>query len=158
MLGSNIWIATGGSVARIHHSPDTGKSWQTYATPIRSGNESSGIFSLEFLDPNNAVAIGGDYLKPDLHSNNVATSRDGGKTWTIAPGVPMKHKACVQSLGESRVLTCGRTGVAFSDNAGKSWSTITKDGYFTLAVDRNSGTGFLAGKDGRVARFELQIK
>jgi photosystem II stability/assembly factor-like uncharacterized protein len=158
LIGKNIWIATGGSTARIHHSPDDGHTWNVYDTPIRSGNESSGIFSVEFLDANNGVAIGGDYLKPSLDSKNVATSIDGGKTWKLSPAVLMPHKACVRSLGHNRLLTCGRTGVAFSANGGQAWTTVSPAGYFTLAVDRQSGTGFLAGKDGRIARFELSKK
>jgi photosystem II stability/assembly factor-like uncharacterized protein len=155
MIGRNIWIATGGSVARVLHSADDGKTWTAHTTPVRSGNESSGIFSIAFVDPKTAVVVGGDYKLPDRDRDNVARSVDGGKTWTPLPSVRMPHKACVRSLGNGRLLTCGRTGVAFSSDAGRTWKRVTKDSYFTLAVDRQSGTGFLAGGDGHVARFEF---
>ena len=67
----------------------------------------------------------------------------------------MPHKACVQSLGGGRLIACGRTGVAFSADAGRTWETVSADSYYTLAADLKSGAGFLAGKDGHIARFEL---
>ncbi|MEO2016672.1 MAG: oxidoreductase [Fuerstiella sp.] len=151
----NIWIATGGSVARVLHSADDGITWDAYDTPIRSGNESSGIFSIDFIDHKRAVVIGGNYSQPELDRDNVATSVDGGRTWLTLPTVRMPHKACLQSLGGGRLLTCGRTGVAFSADNGRTWKTISTDSYYTLAVDRSSGSGFLAGKNGHIARFEL---
>lgn len=155
MREGNIWIATGGSVARVHHSADSGKTWSAIDTPVRSGNESSGIFSIDFIDSERAVVVGGDYKLPELDRNNVARSIDGGKSWVPLPQCRMPHKACVRFLGDGRLLTCGRTGVAFSSDHGQTWQVITTDSYFTLAVDRDTGSGFLAGSNGRVARFEL---
>jgi len=151
--GRSIWIATGGSLARVLHSPDDGMTWSAHDTTMRSGNDSSGIFSIAVIDNETLVAIGGDYVHPERDTGNVARSIDGGTTWHTLQTVRMPHKACVQSLGHGRLLTCGRTGVAFSADAGQTWQSITKDSYFTLAVDTRSGTGFLAGADGRVARF-----
>lgn len=153
--GRNIWIATGGSVSRVWHSQDDGTTWQPYDTKIRCGNESSGIFSIDVIDHRTAVAIGGNYAEPELDRDNVALSSDGGKSWFALRNVSMPHKACVQSLGGGRLLTCGRTGVAFSRDAGKTWETISGDGYYTLRADLSSGTGFMAGKDGRIASFTL---
>ena len=153
--GRHIWIATGGSIARIFHSADAGMSWTAHDTGIRSGTESSGIFSIAALDHKTVIAVGGDYVHPERDTGNVARSTDGGRTWKTLQTVRMPHKACVQSLGHGRLLTCGRTGVAFSDTAGQTWQPVTEKGYFTFAFDRRSGTGFLAGGDGRVARFTL---
>jgi photosystem II stability/assembly factor-like uncharacterized protein len=155
MVGRHIWIATGGAVARVLHSADDGVTWTAHQTPVRSGNESSGIFSIDFIDPKTAIVVGGDYLRPELDRENIARTVDGGQTWTSIPSVRMPHKACVRSLGEGRLLTCGRTGVAFSPDAGLTWKWITTDSYFALAVSKNSTTGFLAGSEGHVARFVL---
>ena len=153
--GSNIWIASGGSVARVWRSQDAGRTWQPYDANLRSGNPTSGIFSLDFLDHQSAVAIGGNYAEPELDQGNVSVSTDGGRTWSSMPNTRMPHKACVQSLGAGRFLTCGRTGVAFSKDAGRTWETIATEGYYTLRADLRSGSGFLAGSDGRIARFHF---
>ncbi len=155
MRGRRIWIATGGSVARVLYSGNDGTTWTAFKTPLRSGNESSGIFSLEVAGESTVVAVGGDYRNPKLSSANVARSVDGGKTWDALNSVQMPHKACVRSLGNGRLLTCGRTGVAFSQDAGRTWDQITTDSYYTLAIHQDSESGFLAGKDGRVARVQF---
>ena len=155
MRGRRIWIATGGSVARVLYSGDDGTTWTAFKTPLRSGNESSGIFSLDVAGESTVVVVGGDYRNPKLSSDYVARSIDGGKTWDALNSVQMPHKACVRSLGNGRLLTCGRMGVAFSQDAGRTWEQITSDGYYTLAVNQDSESGFLAGKDGRVARVQF---
>ena len=155
--GRNVWIATGGSIARVWHSGDEGLTWQPHDTKIRSGNESSGIFSIDFIDDAFGVAIGGDYKQPKIDRANVSVTMDGGVTWRSSENVSMPHKACVQSLSGGRYLTCGRTGVAFSKDAGKTWDTVTSDGFYTLRADLSSGSGFLAGKNGRIACFQLVV-
>jgi photosystem II stability/assembly factor-like uncharacterized protein len=154
VMGSDVWIATGGSVARVMRSTDGGATWAASATPLRSGNESSGIFSLAVNDSRTIVVVGGDYKLPEEASHNVARSTDGGETWIGAGSVQMPHKACVRVLGQGRLLACGRTGVALSADAGASWKTISTEGYYVCAIDRDSGTGFLAGAEGRVARIQ----
>ncbi|MEM9368326.1 MAG: Ig-like domain-containing protein [Planctomycetota bacterium] len=155
--GRHVWIATGGSVANVWHSADTGMTWQPHDTGLRCGNPTSGIFSIDLIDSRAACVIGGNYAEPGLDRDNVAVSSDGGKTWSNPRHALMPHKACVQSLGSGRLLTCGRTGVAFSEDAGHTWQTLTSDGYYTLRADLKSGSGFLAGSGGRLARFEFAI-
>jgi photosystem II stability/assembly factor-like uncharacterized protein len=155
MVGSNIWIATGGSVARLHRSSDSGQTWSVANVPMRSGNPSSGVFSIAVTDKQHIVAVGGDYLKPDESVQNVAASPDGGKTWLKLSSVNMPHKACVKWLGDGRFLTCGRTGVALSSDGGRNWSTLSKDSWYVCSFDAKSQSGFLAGKDGRLARFKI---
>ncbi len=62
--GDNVWFATGGKVARVHHSEDRGETWQVYNTPILQGTASTGIFSIAFRDDLHGVIVGGDYTKP----------------------------------------------------------------------------------------------
>lgn len=151
----NIWIATGGSVARVFRSTDGGEEWSVAKTPLRSGNESSGIFSLAALSSQSLVIIGGDYKQPEKDKSNVSRSMDGGRTWEQLNSVRMPHKACVQFLGDGRLLTCGRTGVALSYDAGKTWREISAESFYVFGFDPESGTGFLAGAEGRIARFDL---
>jgi photosystem II stability/assembly factor-like uncharacterized protein len=151
----DVFVATGGSVARVLHSSDRGETWSIHNTPLRSGNESSGVFSLAFIDAKRGVIIGGDYAQPALSENNIARTEDGGKTWMPLPAVEMPHKACIRSIGDGQLIACGRTGVAFSDDAGVTWRHLSHEGYYTLAVDSDSKTGFMAGSDGRIARIKI---
>ena len=49
-----------------------------------AGNASSGVFSLAFSDPDHGIAVGGDYRLERESGDNLALTRDGGKTWAFA--------------------------------------------------------------------------
>jgi photosystem II stability/assembly factor-like uncharacterized protein len=80
----NIWFATGGKTARVFHSPDHGKTWEVFDTPILHGPESAGIFSVAFRDAQHGVISGGDYKHPRDDGPNLAFTDDGGKTWKLS--------------------------------------------------------------------------
>jgi len=80
----NIWFATGGKTARVFHSPDHGKTWEVFNTPVLHGPESAGIFSVAFRDAQHGVIAGGDYKHPRDDGPNLAFTDDGGKTWRLS--------------------------------------------------------------------------
>ena len=92
---SNIWFATGGKVSRVFHSPDLGKTWEAFNTPILHGPESAGIFSISFRDALHGVIAGGDYKHPDDDGPNLAFTEDGGKTWSLSTLKPQAFFSAV---------------------------------------------------------------
>jgi len=92
---SNVWFATGGKAARVIHSPDRGKTWQVFDTPILHGPDSAGIFSVAFRDALHGVIAGGDYKHPDDDGPNLAFTEDGGKTWTLSTIHPQAYFSAV---------------------------------------------------------------
>jgi photosystem II stability/assembly factor-like uncharacterized protein len=103
---SNIWFVTGGRVARVFHSPDRGRSWEVFDTPITHGPDSAGIFSVAFRDATHGVIVGGDYKHPDHDGDNLAFTSDGGKTWNLPRIHPQAYFSAVaydrQSADASR--------------------------------------------------------
>ena len=91
----NIWFATGGRVARVFHSPDLGRTWQVFDTPITHGPDSAGIFSVAFRDSTHGVIVGGDYKHPDQDGDNLAFTSDGGQTWTLPQIHPQAYFSAV---------------------------------------------------------------
>jgi len=87
----NIWFATGGKAARVFHSPDRGRTWEVFDTPIIHGPASAGIFSLAFRDATHGVIAGGDYQLPQQDGPNLAFTADGGKTWTLSKIFPQSY-------------------------------------------------------------------
>jgi len=81
---TNIWFATGGKVARVFHSPDRGRSWEVFDTPMIHGADSTGIFSIAFRDAMHGVIAGGDYKRPNDDGPNLAVTDDGGKSWNLS--------------------------------------------------------------------------
>ncbi len=87
----NMWFATGGRAARVFHSPDRGRTWEVFDTPIIHGPDSAGIFSLAFRDATHGVIAGGDYKLPQQDGPNLAFTAEGGKTWTLSKIFPQSY-------------------------------------------------------------------
>ena len=50
VLGKTVWIATGGTKARVFKSKDFGETWAVFETPIIQGEGPQGIYSIDFAD------------------------------------------------------------------------------------------------------------
>ena len=158
-----IGIVTGGSRCRYYtRSPDSG-AWSEYDLGMQHGTNSASAFSVAFAGAN-GVVVGGDHLKPTLADGNVAVTRDGGRTWMV-PKIAMPHKACVVAIGGDRFLTCGRTGIALTNNGGESWRELSSESFYTMTLAPSTSqdadpVAWLAGADGRVAfmRFKFGLR
>ena len=148
VINNTVWIASGGTKARILKSTDFGQTWDVYNTPIIQGDGPQGIYSIDFYDENNGIAIGGNYAKPNDNCANKAITSDGGKTWTlIADNQNPNYKSCVQYVPDTNgkeVFAVGKTGVSFSNNGGHTWTEVSTDSYYAIQfVDKN--TAWLSG-------------
>jgi photosystem II stability/assembly factor-like uncharacterized protein len=94
-LDPNIWFATGGKSARVFHSPDRGRTWEVFDTPITHGPDSAGIFSVAFRDSTHGIIAGGDYKLPQQDGPNLAFTADAGKTWTLSKIFPQSYYSAV---------------------------------------------------------------
>jgi photosystem II stability/assembly factor-like uncharacterized protein len=151
-----IWIATGGAAARVFYTPDRGKTWRITDTPIVSGNQSSGIFSIAFRDEKHGVIAGGDYQKPGEAKGNVAVTSDGGETWRLLKNPEavgfLSGVAYVPQKSLSLLLAVGTSGSYFSTDDGESWNKFSAEGYHTLSFARSTSSGWAAGAGGRIAK------
>ncbi len=156
-IGSTVWIASGGAKANILKSNNYGKTWQVFSTPIIQGNGPQGIYSIDFLDKNNGIIIGGDYSKPLENKANKAITANGGKTWQLVANKQIpNYKSCVQYVPNTfgkEVFAVGKTGVSFSNDGGKTWSDISKDSYYAIQfADKN--TAWLSGNE-KIGKLEF---
>ena len=145
---NTIWVVTGGTRARVLKSSDKGASWKIINTPIIQGDGPQGIYSVDFYDENTGIIMGGNFSKPNENVANKAITTDGGETWTVvANGEAPNYKSCVKYIPETEgkeVIAVGKTGVSFSNDGGRSWKDISKDGYYAIQfVDKN--TAWLSG-------------
>lgn len=156
---SSVWFGTGGGhVARVYRSTDRGSSWKVSETPI-AANSTSGIFGITFWDANNGLAVGGDHTRPRDAAHNVARTRDGGRTWTLAGDArPAGVRWGVNHARRDSVLfivATGPSGWGYSADAGVSWHVGDTLGFNTVAAAPPTGTFWLAGSEGRVARLRF---
>lgn len=154
---SNIWLASGGSVARVFYSPDFGKSWEVFNTPIVAGQAMQGIYSMDFYDDKHGVIFGGDWNFKTDNMANKAITRDGGKTWQLVNGGSNPgYRSCVQFFPESNaqeIIAVGSEGIDYSFDGGINWKKLSNEGFYTLRfVDTQ--TAYVAGK-GRISKIHF---
>lgn len=148
ILGSTIWMASGGAKARVFKSINKGRSWQVYDTPIMQGNGPQGIYSIDFYSQNKGIAIGGNYTQPDDNSTNIAITKDGGKTWEmVAKNKEPNYKSCIKYVPDTNgkeLFAVGKTGISFSNDGGYTWKKVSSESYYAIDfVDKN--TAWLSG-------------
>lgn len=153
----NVWFGTGGAaIARVFRSTDGGNTWKVAATPITAGNASSGIFSIAFKDARNGVIVGGDYKKENETGNNVATTTDGGATWTLAKGPrPSGFRSAVAYVAGTRgpmLVAVGPSGSDYSVDNGASWVSLGGLGFHAVSF-AGVDAGWAVGEGGRVAKY-----
>lgn len=158
IVGNNTWVATGGKSSRVLYSPNKGKTWEVFNTPVVQGVETSGMYSIDFYDENHGFAIGGDYTKPNNNAENKIKTSDGGKTWQLVsknqnPG----YRSCVQYVpkkGGKELVTIGFQGIDFSKDSGISWKHISDEGFFTIRF-LNDSIAYAAGA-GRISKLTFR--
>lgn len=158
--GQRAWIATGGAAtARILATTNGGNTWNAYATSIPSG-PSGGAFSVAFRDPLRGLVAGGDLAASGVVPDNVARSRDGGKTWAPTdnpapiPGAVF-GLSYVPSQQQLRVVATGPGGTSWSADEGDTWSLIPGLNNFWAVAFATHKAGWLVGTEGRIVKVSF---
>ena len=147
----HVWIAT--SRSRVLRSSNGGRTWTVASTPIPTGS-AAGSFSIAFRDERNGVIVGGDYQKPSEALDNVAVTSDGGATWTLAKGLSGYRSVVAYDSASKRWYAAGPSGVDSSDDDGRSWKSLSNDGFHTWGFAPGSRIGWGAGDRGKIARMD----
>lgn len=157
--GNKAWIVTGGKKARVFYSPDKGKTWSVFETPIVQGRTMTGIFTADFYDEKNGIIAGGDYDTPMQNHKNKAITQDGGKTWKlVAENKGFGYASCVQYVPNSnakQLVSVGTDGLYYSKDAGENWQQLSKDKDLYTIQFQNDSTAFAAGKN-KVIRIRFK--
>jgi photosystem II stability/assembly factor-like uncharacterized protein len=152
----NVWFATGGPKgSRIFHSQDGGRKWSVAPTPVRNDSANAGIFSIAFLNPLFAMAVGGDDTKADDSTHNIAITADG-KKWTVPEGSPKGYRSAIAYLPDLKMwITTGPSGSEASSDKGKTWKQFDKGNYNAMSFFL-SYAGWAVGPKGAIARFSVE--
>jgi len=160
IIGDHTWVLSGGKKSRVFYSPDKGKNWQVFETPLLQGTSTTGGYAIQFYDTKFGVIFGGDYTKPENNKANKAITIDGGKTWKlIADGTGPGYQSCVRYIpngGGKELVSIGFTGISISNNGGNNWKELSKEefGFYTIRFI-NDSTAIAAGK-GSIARIHFR--
>jgi photosystem II stability/assembly factor-like uncharacterized protein len=172
----NAWIATGGSTtARILATRDGGDTWNAYDTPLVS-SPSAGNISVAFRDAWNGIVGGGDLANNS--KAEMATSSDGGQTWTLTNKPPVsgaifclayargiRHHGFGDDWGHEKDRTVVVTSetqptytsgeAAWTPDEGRTWFKLTNvSGYWAVGF-ADPHAGWFVGNSGKILRISF---
>jgi len=123
--------------------------WQSVQTPLASGNDSSGVFSLAFRDQKHGIAVGGDYRKPNDSARSAAYTSDGGEHWSAAHKPPHGYRSAVAwDARDQAWITVGSNGSDISYDDGKTWQWLDSGNWNALSLPWAVGPKGQIGKLG----------
>jgi photosystem II stability/assembly factor-like uncharacterized protein len=149
------WIGSGvGPRARVFRTNDFGRTWQVADTPLPSSS-SSGIFSVNFLNPKIGLAVGGDLNDRNKPAPNVIATRDGGRSWQLAAVTnPPGLMEAVVIFDRRSVLAAGVAGSSVSYDLGRTWQQLADQPLHALSCVTGQCWG--VGDKGLVVRIAPQ--
>lgn len=153
-----LWLVTGGKVSRIFRLNKIVGKFEVFPTPMVQGKSSEGAYSIDFFKDKFGIIAGGDYTKQADNQNNIATSKDGGKTWHVqASGANEGYTTCVKIRPGSKgreIIAVGDQHISFSKDFGKTWTKISEEKNLYTGVWSDRNTVILAGKD-KIVRLKF---
>jgi len=150
--GGRAFFATGGGErSRVFSSLDFGRGWTVSDSPVPSG-PAAGIFSLAFRDPWHGIAVGGDFNPGTAAPDGSATTRNGGRTWTVSRKVPGEYRSGATFRFGGVALAVGPTGSDWSIDGGRTWKRFDT-GSFDAVLCARDGSCWASGEKGRIARL-----
>jgi len=127
--------------------------------PLVTGS-SSGAFSLAVLDGDerihHAVAVGGDYSRPNERSGTAAYWDESSRRWATASTPPEGYRSAVQILPDSATvedyvnaiwIAAGTNGSDISYDGGKTWQPLDNGNWNALSLP------WIVGPKGRIAKL-----
>jgi photosystem II stability/assembly factor-like uncharacterized protein len=163
---NDVWFGTGGAnVARVFHSADRGKHWAVSEVPIAAGKASAGVFGVAFKDSKHGVAVGGDYKDNKGKLTAIATSNDGGTTWSavetrfVSLGGVITNSGEFFAVGNTSLLVGSGSRWWNEDASGiekwKKGQEVFLSGYAVASKSTRPGWAdvFVVGPKGEVWRF-----
>jgi photosystem II stability/assembly factor-like uncharacterized protein len=148
----------GAGRARLLRTGDFGRTWATETLPI-TARPASGVQSVSFLDSRRGAVFGGG---SDVQPGDVlvATTTDGGDTWTPRAAPPFRvgswGGAYVALARGAALVAAGPNGAAWArdDDAANAWTRIDSLNYWSVGF-ASRATGWAVGTQGRITRLAL---
>lgn len=128
--------------------------------PLLQGKETTGANAIDVFDDgipnkpgNRMIVVGGDFNADSLNHKNCFYTTNGGRTWLEPATPPHGYRSSVEYLSKKDVLSCGLNGVDYSNDGGKHWKWISKEGFHVCKIARIGTAIFLAGANGKIGKL-----
>ncbi|MGO1597201.1 MAG: WD40/YVTN/BNR-like repeat-containing protein [Sphingobacterium sp.] len=155
VIGQWVYIGSGGKYSSVLKRNEKENRLDVVDVPIWSGTQSTGIFSIDFLDARRGVVVGGDYKKDQDNRNNIWLTSNAGLSWS-QPDIPVSgYRSCVKYIDQNTLVATGTSGTDISRDGGQTWNLISPDSFNVVAVSSDGKHIYLAGSDGNVVKLHL---
>lgn len=127
--------------------------------PLIQGKETTGANSVAIWDNfkqkggHKMIVVGGDFNADTSRLKNCFYSNDGGQTWNEPMAPPHGYRSCVEFYSRTEAFSCGLNGVDRTNDGGKTWVWISKEGFHVCRASKLGGAVYFAGSNGRIARI-----
>lgn len=138
---------TGGTVSNVHVRDKQIK------LPLMQGTETTGANSIAVKNKKTWMVVGGDFNKRDSAGGNAAVTFNAGKSWTIPSVPPGGYRSCVEYIQKKQWVTCGLNGVDITNDDGRTFKSISKEGFHVVRKAKNGNAVFFAGSGGRIGKL-----
>jgi photosystem II stability/assembly factor-like uncharacterized protein len=163
------WIGTGGpqgpfvlqggidcTMGLAHSNPEEclkHYDFQHIKLPMAGDSASTGVFSIAVQIEMNqgirhAIAVGGDYMKPNVSAGTAAWTADGGQHWTAATKPPHGYRSAVTWDEDAKAwIAAGTNGSDISYDDGKTWLPLDDGNWNAISLP------WIVGPKGRIAKL-----
>lgn len=162
---NDIYFATGGRSALIYKSQNWGKSWEALTTPMLSGKQSQGIFSIDFPEKEIVLIGGGDYINTNSTNFNfysgeinlhLGESEDlpDSINWENHGPNPSGYISCIKFLQYPMMsIMCGTGGVDIFNFISEEGGKINEESFNVIGIAPNEKAVYFAGNNGKIGKF-----
>ncbi len=149
-----LFLVSGGGRASVFRAPvlEVSGKFSRFDTPVESGSNGSGIFSIAMLDAKNGVIVGGNYEKPNEAKDNLAFTTDGGETWELGKGLS-GYRSGVTYVDKNTIIAVGTNGSDITRNGGKSWKRLGDENLNAVQA-KGKRAVWAVGPKGLVVKFK----
>lgn len=138
---------TGGLTSNVHVKD------KKINLPLIQGKETTGANSIAIKNKKTWMVVGGDFNTKDSSTKNAAITFNAGKTWVTPSIPPTGYRSCVEYIKKKQWITCGLNGVDISNDDGKTFTNISKEGFHVVRKAKKGNAVFFAGSGGRVGKL-----
>lgn len=153
--GSNIiWsplgycIVSGGVTSRFFTKS------KAIQLPTTQGQQMTGANGIA-VQGNLLLVASGNYNDRNKTDSAFVYSHNGGKTWRLPDIMPAGYRSAVCFTGKNTAITCGITGIDITNDGGRHWKQISKEGFNTCAYNKTNNAVYFVGNNGRVGKLQL---
>jgi photosystem II stability/assembly factor-like uncharacterized protein len=155
------WIAASEPGARVFGTNDAGRTWAVIASSTPFVHDSmAGITALSFRDARHGIGVAARVdraMARDTSPAAVATTDDGGATWTLRHRPPrpgsLSGVALVPAVNPRTAVIASYGGLFFTNDGGETWTPAETSAYW--AVRAAGRRAWAVGTNGRIARIDF---